>query len=352
VLAAALATAWGQPGGIEVRYDPLPPAPDLETALLQRSNAARAAAGSPPLAPAAALALAARHHALDMATQGYLGHEAPAEPVRTPALRVAAAGGLVAAVGENLYEGPGRGDVAAAAVEGWLASPGHRRNLLDPGFTHVGFGSAIRPNGQVVVVQVLAEQPLAVQGVDARLGDVTRLVATIEIDAARAAEVLIRVGDTGDRVLRVPGGRSSVHLPVPAERVTVRLGVRVDGEREFVESDGGWLDADRHRWEPLPVAARDPVRIVGVEVLPERVREVHLRVRLATPPPAPLGVWWNGSYLPGALWRDGVLELRAAWTGEVQRVDVGLATGGATYRGVLALELVEQDGRAVVRARP
>jgi uncharacterized protein YkwD len=35
---------------------------------------------------------------------------------------------------------------AQTAVDGWMKSPGHRRNILDPGFTWAGIGVAIRGN--------------------------------------------------------------------------------------------------------------------------------------------------------------------------------------------------------------
>ena len=29
-------------------------------------------------------------------------------------------------------------------VDGWMTSPGHRRNILDPNYTHIGVGVAAR----------------------------------------------------------------------------------------------------------------------------------------------------------------------------------------------------------------
>jgi uncharacterized protein YkwD len=48
-------------------------------------------------------------------------------------------------LGENLAWGMGRRSRARAIVRMWLASPGHRRNLLDGGYRLVGVG-ALRGN--------------------------------------------------------------------------------------------------------------------------------------------------------------------------------------------------------------
>jgi uncharacterized protein YkwD len=44
-------------------------------------------------------------------------------------------------VGENLAWGSGPYASAAAVIREWLASPGHRANLLRPTFTRIGIGT-------------------------------------------------------------------------------------------------------------------------------------------------------------------------------------------------------------------
>jgi uncharacterized protein YkwD len=45
--------------------------------------------------------------------------------------------------GENLAWGMGERATAQGIVRGWMASPGHRANLLRPGWTRIGIGSRI-----------------------------------------------------------------------------------------------------------------------------------------------------------------------------------------------------------------
>jgi uncharacterized protein YkwD len=78
----------------------------------------------------------ARRHAIDMVERNYFDHVAP--DGTTLGDRVAA-GGLTVfrAVGENL--GMGSRD-PRTMMRLWMESGGHRRNILDQRFTHVGIG--------------------------------------------------------------------------------------------------------------------------------------------------------------------------------------------------------------------
>ena len=88
---------------------------------------------APPLVWDARLERAADGHARDMAQHGYLSHRDRAG--RDTGDRVREAGYAWRVVGENL----GRNQASVdQAIGDWLASPGHCRTLLDPGFAEIG----------------------------------------------------------------------------------------------------------------------------------------------------------------------------------------------------------------------
>ncbi|HEX9349783.1 MAG TPA: CAP domain-containing protein [Gaiellaceae bacterium] len=97
-------------------------------------NAVRAANGAPPLRTGAALTRAARAHSVDMARRGYFDHGDFVQRLRRFGVRMPY-------VGENLASGSG-GLSAQTVVNMWMASPGHRQNLLDRGFQRIGVGLA------------------------------------------------------------------------------------------------------------------------------------------------------------------------------------------------------------------
>lgn len=117
---------------------------DLEKAradVLARANAERAAAGLTPLALDPRLNAAAQGHAEDMLLRSYYNHSTPEGA--GPSARVRKNGYPARIVAENIARGP---VTVTEAMDNWMASDEHRRNLLHPGFTHLGVGIAVGRN--------------------------------------------------------------------------------------------------------------------------------------------------------------------------------------------------------------
>lgn len=93
-----------------------------------------------------ALGNAALAHSLDMATGNYFDHTGA--DGSTPASRVTRAGYAWRAVGENLAAGVATPE---EAVSGWLHSPAHCQNLMDPRFTDMGVGYIVNPKNPSVI---------------------------------------------------------------------------------------------------------------------------------------------------------------------------------------------------------
>jgi hypothetical protein len=121
------------------------PSPD-EKLLFDATNRERAAAGLQPLKWDDALAAAARQHAQLMAHENFLLHQLPGESPLDQ--RVAQAGAKFAMVAENIAVGPNSGEIH----EGWMHSPGHRRNILNPELTAIGIATT-RGTGGLFAVQ-------------------------------------------------------------------------------------------------------------------------------------------------------------------------------------------------------
>jgi uncharacterized protein YkwD len=121
-------------------------APVLATRALQLVNEVRARGArcgersfgpAPPVRLSGALAGVAFGHANDMARHNYFEHEDLAG--HSPADRVRAVGYQEKLVGENIAYGPKSAD---EVVQGWLDSPGHCENIMDPRFAEMGIAFA------------------------------------------------------------------------------------------------------------------------------------------------------------------------------------------------------------------
>ncbi len=98
---------------------------------------------APPLHFDAALAAAALAHSRAMAAPRRFSHRGA--DGSTPTTRVRRSGyGRYRRVGENIAAGA---MTPAEAVRGWLASPGHCRNIMDRHFHDTGIGFALDPMG-------------------------------------------------------------------------------------------------------------------------------------------------------------------------------------------------------------
>jgi len=119
---------------------------DLEKARrdeLRRVNALRAANGAATLSRHPTLDLIAQQYAEDMLARNFYGHFSPEG--QDVGDRAEAARYAYREVGENIASGQSS---VEAVMQGWVASPEHFENLLDPDFTQIGIGFAAGPGVQ------------------------------------------------------------------------------------------------------------------------------------------------------------------------------------------------------------
>lgn len=119
---------------------------------LPRRCGTRRFAAAPPLRWNQQLGDAALLHSQDMARHDYFDHRGrDGSDVGQRATRRGYRGGRI---GENIATGHGEG---AAAVAGWVTSPGHCANLMDPAFTEMGAAYAVDAGsrGKIYWTQVL-----------------------------------------------------------------------------------------------------------------------------------------------------------------------------------------------------
>ncbi|WP_053161008.1 CAP domain-containing protein [Pseudomonas sp. P1.8] len=97
-------------------------------------------AATTPLTWNATLATAAETHSRSMANNNYFDHKD--RDGRTPGDRAELAGYDFQQIGENIAAGQ---DSVSKVVDGWLASPGHCANLMNPQFRDLGAAYATDP---------------------------------------------------------------------------------------------------------------------------------------------------------------------------------------------------------------
>lgn len=114
----------------------------LAREVLDLLNDERADEGLGPLVLHIDASDVAYDHCVDMDVRDYFSHTNP--DGESPGDRLAAAGVSHSGWGENIawgYRTP------EAVMVGWMNSPGHRGNILNDGWTHVGIGVHDGPGG-------------------------------------------------------------------------------------------------------------------------------------------------------------------------------------------------------------
>lgn len=126
-----------------------PPAASMSSEILRLVNQHRRAIGRPPLQANSFISSVALGHSRDMlAGRTPFGHDGFRDRIdrirkKLGPLRVAA---------ENVASGPMS---AREVVDGWLHSPGHRRNI-EGDFRLTGIGLAFGRNGNIFFTQIFA----------------------------------------------------------------------------------------------------------------------------------------------------------------------------------------------------
>jgi uncharacterized protein YkwD len=149
---------------------------NLETRIHGLINNERRKHGLSPLKWDDTLSGIAKNHSTDMAKRNYFSHNSPeghdfsyryqqeAYSCAVPAGNIIYGGAenifqnnlydsITALNGKAFYDWNSSEKIAETTVQGWMKSPGHRRNILMPHWKHEGIGVFIAPDDKVYITQ-------------------------------------------------------------------------------------------------------------------------------------------------------------------------------------------------------
>lgn len=129
----------------------------VERDLLRAVNSERSQEGLAPLEADPGLTRLAREYSRRMAREQFFSHTAPDGD--TLADRVQEADIRYSMIGENLFKGVNVPTTrfTRMSVEGWMDSPGHRKNILRESFTETGVG--VWKDGATIYATQLFSRP-------------------------------------------------------------------------------------------------------------------------------------------------------------------------------------------------
>ena len=113
----------------------------FESEVVRLVNAERAKQGLSPLTQDWQLSRVARYKSQDMRDLGYFSHTSPT--YGSPFQMMKSFGISYRTAGENIAKGY---STPEAVVKAWMNSPGHRANILNSSYTHIGVGYVVSGN--------------------------------------------------------------------------------------------------------------------------------------------------------------------------------------------------------------
>jgi hypothetical protein len=323
---------------------------EIEPQILREANRVREARGFRRLEADAVLARAARAYSRLMAEREFFSHHAPVPGMEDLTERVQAVGGVFDALGENIAMHPSLCASAREFVDGWMASPGHRANLLAPDWEVSGVGVFAADSGQVFATQLFGI-PLAIALGNVRLEAhpstwyIVRLDMHIGVGHALGAFVRNRFVTSADAD---PRGRARLDCEIPADPGCHHVAF---GRRRIGSTDG-WIGiydglAEIHAdgsggWQPAP---RPGAALAIHEDVLYRISGAALELTLA-----------------GEARRRGIVVVDGERTADLERgrfetvasfrsgtgthaVDLGLPEEGERYRVVRRFHVDADRGR-------
>ncbi|HYJ89815.1 MAG TPA: CAP domain-containing protein, partial [Pyrinomonadaceae bacterium] len=128
-----------------------------EMQVLSLVNRERAHSGLSELAWNDSLADLAQNYSEKMAREGFFDHiDSDGNSVVERAKHSHIRGWQK--IGENLFECDPTNDLASLAIRGWMHSPTHRDNILDPEWRATGIGIAYSSDGEIYITEVFADK--------------------------------------------------------------------------------------------------------------------------------------------------------------------------------------------------
>ncbi len=151
-VAAFVAALWLS---LTIAERPLMALVGQESAVRDRVNIVRRQYELMELRGHSALARVARAHAEEMARENYLDHVNPRGENPLDRVRASGIDGF-RLLAENIGTTTMPGDRVTSLIEGWMKSPVHRENILNPAFNTTGIAVVETSDGRTIAVQLFA----------------------------------------------------------------------------------------------------------------------------------------------------------------------------------------------------
>jgi uncharacterized protein YkwD len=334
---------------LTAQYPLIPANVPLETALLQATNQSRATNGLGALNYDEQLALAARNHALEMASMNYFSHQSPTPGSSTPPERAAKAGSPYVFIGENIAKMP-PGEIAQSTTDGWMGSPGHRANILHNEFTHVGFGTAEDSQGFTYVVQMFALEPFILRSAALENKTVDSYRLSIDVNLPQPSTVAFGYGNEYSEPMQLQAGTNRLEFTTTeSTQVYLQAAVPSPADNGYILQDGGWLNLQNNTFAIDQVAPKTYVQFLAATAQPQSQSVSEVTLVFDGAASKQLGIFVNDVFQPNGMIASGTLRVNVP-TSEDAKITIGEILQGNQVNIYLLIKVNHSQGQPVLLA--
>ncbi len=321
----------------------------LETALLQATNTARAANGLGNLQYDEQLALAARNHALEMASLNYFSHQSPTAGSSTPPERAARAGSPYVFVGENIAKMP-PGEIIQSTTDGWMGSPGHRANILHAEFTHVGFGTAEDAQGFTYVVQMFSLEPFILRSATLENKTQDSYHISIDVSLPQPSTVAFSYGSDVSEPMQLVAGTNRVEFnTTETQQIYLQAAVPSPADNSFILQDGGWLNLESNTFQVDQVAPKTYLQMLAANAQYQNQNVSQVTLVFDGAVNKQLGLFVNDVFQPNAMIASGTLRVDVP-NNQDAKITIGEIIAGNQVNIYLLIKVNHSQGQPILMA--
>jgi hypothetical protein len=232
-----------------------------------------------------------------------------------------------------------------------MNSPGHRANLLEASFTHVGFGLAKDSQGFIYVVQNFAYEPFKLRSAEVTSKSQASYLIVLNVNLPQPSTAAFSYGGQTSEPMQLNAGSNQVEFTTTeTSQIYLQAAVPAPEGSGYIFQDGGWLTLAAGRYQPDGMTPQTYLQITDAtaRIRSHKVNEVTLVFDGAID--KQLAVFVNDDYIPNAVIASGTVRVTLPSDLETATISVGELLSGNQVNVSVQFAVGKKQGKLVLMA--
>jgi hypothetical protein len=242
-------------------------------------------------------------------------------------------------------------DLAQETIDGWMNSPGHRANMLETSFTHVGFGLAKDSQGFTYVVQNFAHQPFRLLSAEVKSKSQASYLVVLDVTLSQPSTAAFSYGSQVTEPMQLQAGSNQVEFSTSeTNQLYIQGAVSSPTGTSYIFQDGGWLTLALGRYQADELTPKTYLQITDVHARIRSSSVSEVTITLDGAAETSLAVFVNDTYEPGAIIAPGTIRVTLPNDADHTKISIGEVLPGNQVNVSLQFRLENKGGKLVLVA--